>query len=69
MFRLLPRTTFASALLLSGGTGNHAVVDRPHPELKTYEDQLPDLGKPGFPCLFVENVQRLRKSATWKPAF
>ena len=49
MFRQLPRNTFASALLLSGGADNHAVVDRPHPELKTYEDQFPDLGKPRFP--------------------
>ncbi len=49
MFHLLPRTTFVSALLLSGRTDNHAVVDRPHRELKTYEDQFTDLGNPGFP--------------------
>ena len=50
MFRLRQRTPFAGALWLSGGTDNHAVVDRPLPEVKTYEDQFPDLGKPGFPC-------------------
>ncbi len=64
MFRLLGRTSFASALLLSGGALNHAVVDRPQPELKAYVDQFPDLGKPGFPCPMVDNVHRLRKSAS-----
>ncbi len=48
MFRLLGRTSFASALLLSGGALNHAVVDRPQPVLKTYEDQFPDHGNPAF---------------------
>ena len=46
VLRLLPRTTFVSVLLLSGETDNHAVVDRPHPELKTYEDPFPDVRKP-----------------------
>ena len=32
MFRLLPRTPLASTLLPSGGTDNHAEVDRPHPD-------------------------------------
>jgi hypothetical protein len=50
VFRLLPRTAFASVLLLPGGVDNHAVVNRPQPELKTNEDQFPDLGKPGSAC-------------------
>ena len=49
VFRLLPCTAFVSALLLSGGTNNYAVVDRPHRDEKTYEGQFPDLGKIGFP--------------------
>ncbi len=48
MFRLLPRTALASALLLPGGVANHVVVDRPQLELKTKEDQFPDTGNAGI---------------------
>jgi hypothetical protein len=54
LFRLLPRTALASALLLPGGVANHVVVDRPQPELKTKEDQFPDSGNAGIRILTVE---------------
>jgi len=40
LFRLLPRITFVSALLPSGGTNNHAVADRRHADRKTDKDQF-----------------------------
>ncbi len=51
MLRLLPRATFVSALWLSGEWDNHAVVDRPRPELKTYGDPFPNVGRPRLPVL------------------
>jgi len=48
VFRLLPRNASASALLLPGEDDNRAAVDRPLPELRTYEHQFPDPGNHAF---------------------